>query len=407
MTRASLVLNAGSSSLKFAVYKDGPGTRPAVLRGRIAGIGTEPVFSARDEAGRALPEDQGMQLEEGVGYDPLMASLLDWLNSRQGGVTIAAAGHRVVHGGRDHASPARVDAALLTELATLSPLAPLHQPHNLAAIRAVAAAMPGLPQVACFDTSFHHTQARLSKLFALPRALTEKGIIRYGFHGLSYDYIAGILPDHLDCRAEGRVIVAHLGNGASMCAMKARRSVATSMGFTALAGLMMGQRCGTLDPGIVLYLIREVGMAPEAVEHMLYQESGLLGVSGISNDVELLQASAEPSAREAIDLFCERAACELAALAVTIAGLDAIIFTAGIGENSALVRRLICDRLTWMGVVLDGEANGRSAVRISSPASAVDVLVLPTDEEAVIARSTQALLALQNDEVPSGQIARA
>ncbi len=271
------------------------------------------------------------------------------------------------------------------------PLAPLHQPHNLAAIRCVAASVPGLPQVACFDTSFHRTQDRLAQLFALPRALTEAGIVRYGFHGLSYEYIAGTLPTHLADRAEGRVIVAHLGNGASMCAMRERRSVATSMGFTALDGLMMGRRCGALDPGVLIHLVEQRGMEIGQVRHLLYEESGLLGVSGISNDVRLLEASTAPEASEALALFSYRAARELGALATSIDGLDAIVFTAGIGENSAKVRQLICARLGWLGVALDAESNAQHATRISTPASRVDVLVVPTDEEEIIARATYTL----------------
>lgn len=308
-------------------------------------------------------------------------------------MTLKAAGHRVVHGGRNHTGPARVTEALLGDLEELVPLAPLHQPLNLTAIRCVADYDPDLPQVACFDTSFHHTQDRLAQRFALPRDLTEAGIIRYGFHGLSYDYIASILPTHLGARAEGRVIVAHLGNGASMRAMTDRRSVATSMGFTALDGLVMGRRCGALDPGIVLYLLAAKGMTPNEVSHLLYQESGLLGVSGINNNMATLQASNAPQAREAIELFCYRAAGELARLAASIGGLDAIVFTAGIGENSALVRKLICDRLGWMGVSLDDAANTRNASSITAADSGIDVLVIPTDEEAVIARATQRLCA--------------
>lgn len=392
MTDAILVLNAGSSSLKFAIYPDEAGEPSAVLRGKIAGIGGDPVLSARDGDGRAVPQDDLMRLDPGATHDDLVPALLDWLTGHQGGVTVVAAGHRVVHGGLTQSGPARVTDTLLADLDALVPLAPLHQPHNLAAIRRVAAAAPGLPQVACFDTSFHRTQDRLAQLFALPRALTDAGIIRYGFHGLSYDYISGILPRHLGDRAEGRVIVAHLGNGASMCAMKDRRSVATSMGFTALDGLMMGRRCGAIDPGVLLHLMNERGMTAREIEHLLYEESGLLGVSAISNDMAVLQASDAPEAREAIDLFCYRAACGLAALAAAIAGLDALVFTAGIGENSALVRRLISDRLGWMGVALDAEANARHATRISAPDSDVDVLVIPTDEETVIAQATRELI---------------
>ena len=391
MTDAILVLNAGSSSLKFAVYPDEADTRTPVLRGKIAGIGSGPVFSASDGAGRAVAQDDLIRPDPGATHDDLIPVLLDWLKSHQDGITITAAGHRVVHGGLERTGPARVTGALLAELDTLVPLAPLHQPHNLAAIRSVAAREPGLAQVACFDTSFHRTQSRLAQIFALPRALTEAGIIRYGFHGLSYEYIAGTLPTHLGSRAEGRVIAAHLGNGASMCAMKACRSVATSMGLTALDGLMMGRRSGAIDPGVLLHLVEERGMAVSEVKHLLYEESGLLGVSGISNDVRVLEASTDPAAIEALELFSYRAACEIGALATSIEGLDAIVFTAGIGENSAGVRDLICARLGWLGVTLDREANDRHATRISAPTSRVDVLVVPTDEEGVIARATHGI----------------
>ncbi len=392
MTGAILVLNAGSSSLKFAVYPDAPGTSAALLRGKIAGIGTAPVFSATDGQGRALPPGTLMPLHSGQGHDALIPALLDWLKTHPGGDAITAAGHRVVHGGRDHDGPARITDALLAELDTLVPLAPLHQPHNLAAIRCVALSVPGLPQVACFDTSFHRTQDRLAQLFAIPRAMSDAGILRYGFHGLSYHYIAGVLPAHLGARAEGRVIVAHLGNGASLCAMKAGRSVATTMGFTALDGLMMGQRCGALDPGVVLYLLNQKGMTPQEITHLLYSESGLLGVSGISSDMAVLEASGAAAAKEAIDLFCYRAAGEAARLASAIGGLDAIVFTAGIGENSARVRQRICDQLSWMGVTLDATLNDANALRIGAVESEVEVLVIPTDEEAVIARATQRLV---------------
>ncbi|PIL20112.1 hypothetical protein P775_10615 [Puniceibacterium antarcticum] len=391
MTDAVLVLNAGSSSLKFAVYPHAEGEPTAILRGKIAGIATCPVFSASDATGQPLPQDARMPLPPDATHADLIPALLDWIQSHRGGVTLTAAGHRVVHGGRRQTGPARVSDALLEELDKLVPLAPLHQPHNLAAIRCVAASAPDLPQIACFDTSFHRTQDRLAQLFALPRALSDAGILRYGFHGLSYDYIASTLPAHLGTRAGGRVIAAHLGNGASMCAMKNRQSVATSMGFTALDGLMMGQRCGALDPGVVLYLMEEKHLSTAEVTHLLYSDSGLLGVSGLSNDMATLEASIAPEAREAIELFCFRAAAELAGLAAAIGGLDALIFTAGIGENSALVRRLICDRLNWMGITLDPNGNIRNARFISTAASAVDVLVIPTDEEGVIARATQDL----------------
>lgn len=391
MTAVILVLNVGSSSVKFAAYLKDAIARAPVLRGKITGIGNRSVFSACDENARALPEEELMPIDAEAQLDELIPALLKWLKSHKRGLSIAAVGHRVVHGGQNHSGPALVTQSLLIELDELVPLAPLHQPHNLAAIRCLATSAPGVPQVACFDTSFHRTQDRLAQLFALPRAMTDAGIIRYGFHGVSYEYIANTLPAYLGDQADGRVVVAHLGNGASMCAMKARRSIATSMGFTALDGLMMGRRCGAIDPGVVLYLINEKGMTAREVERLLYKKSGLLGVSGLSNNMAVLEASATQEAREAIELFCYRAAGELAALATALGGLDAIVFTAGIGENSALVRHLIIDRLSWLGVLLDPEANERNTGRISSMGSDIAVFVIPTDEESVIADATRVL----------------
>jgi acetate kinase len=391
MTQAILVLNAGSSSLKFAVYPAQAGQDEPLLRGKIAGIGAEPVFTVRDAAGQSVPAGVGLAAD--AGPSAAVAAVLAWVAGHQGGVEVVAAGHRVVHGGRDYTGPARITPSVMADLEALVPLAPLHQPHNLAAIRAVAALSPDLPQTACFDTSFHRSQDRLAQLFALPRAMADEGILRYGFHGLSYDYIASVLPAHLGARVAGRVIVAHLGNGASLCAMTAGKSRATSMGFTALDGLMMGQRCGAIDPGVLLYLAQQKGMEIAAIEHLLYQESGLLGVSGISNDMRVLQDSAAPEAAEAIDLFCLRAAQEMAALCAVIGGLDALVFTAGIGEKSALVREKITARLAWLGIALDPAANAKDATRISGEASTVEVLVIPTNEELVIANATRAVLA--------------
>ncbi|WP_022704566.1 acetate/propionate family kinase [Pseudorhodobacter ferrugineus] len=391
MSDAILVLNAGSSSLKFAVFTGNEDILAPAMRGKIAGIGTDPMFSAQNSAGGTVPDDFP-PMDRGTGLDRLIPTLLDWVQAHSGGITLSAVGHRVVHGGQHHAAPARVTDALLADLAALVALAPLHQPHNLAAIRSVAALLPDLPQVACFDTSFHRTQSRLAQLFALPRAMADDGILRYGFHGLSYDYIASALPNNLGQGGNGRVIVCHLGNGASLCAMKDRQSVATSMGFTALDGLVMGTRCGTLDPGVVLYLL-DKGWGAEAITQLLYQESGLLGVSGISSDMAILEASTAPQAQEAIDLFCYRAASQLAALVPALGGLDAIVFTAGIGEKSARVRRGICAQLHWMGVDLDTGANESHATRISPPDSTIDVLIIPTNEEAVIARATLALIS--------------
>lgn len=304
---------------------------------------------------------------------------------------MVAAGHRVVHGERRFTQPVMVTPEVLQQLEGLVSLAPLHQPHNLSAIKAMAKRSAGLPQIACFDTSFHRTQPRVAELFALPRALADEGVIRYGFHGLSYDYIASVLEGHIGAKANGRVIVAHLGNGASMCALKDRKSVATSMGFTALHGLMMGRRCGTLDAGVVLHLMQNKGMSVEDVQHMLYRESGLLGVSGISNNMQVLLENEDERAREAIELYCYRAACEMGSLIAAMGGLDAIVFTAGIGENAAHVRRLIAERLQWLGVELSPTDNERNACKISTADSKIDVLVVPTNEELVIAKAVRAI----------------
>jgi acetate kinase len=281
---------------------------------------------------------------------------------------------------------------MLAELDALSPLAPLHQPHNLAAVRAIEALQPRLAQVACFDTAFHAGQPWVMQALALPRRITDAGVKRYGFHGLSYEYIAHVLPEHLGVQAEGRVIVAHLGNGASLCALRGRRSVATTMGFTALDGLMMGTRCGSLDPGVVLYLMRERGMTFEEVQTMLYEESGLLGVSGISSDMRTLEASANPDAQRAIDLYVHRIASELGALAASLGGLDALVFTAGIGEHSAAIRARVCRDAAWLGVACDEDANLRHATCISMPESRCSAWVIPTNEELMLAMHAQALL---------------
>lgn len=386
MSDLVLTLNAGSSSIKFGVFPRRAGAAP-LIRGKITGIGRAPAFSAHGPGGDGMEKGDLADIAHDAGHEALVARLLDWLEAHQGDGALVAVGHRVVHGGRDFHGPVGIDERVLSALEALTPLAPLHQPQNLAAVRVVAARRPDLTQIACFDTSFHRTQGRLARTFALPRALTDRGIIRYGFHGLSYEYIAGALPDHLGARADGRVVVAHLGNGASMCAMRERKSVATSMGFAALDGLMMGQRCGALDAGVVLHLIQNDGLSAAEVGDLLYHRSGLLGVSGISNNMRVLEESDDPHAREAIELFCYRAASVLGALTAENGGLDALVFTAGIGENSATVRRMICDRLAWLGVEIDSAANEAGALRIGAGRSPVDVLVLPTDEEAVIARA--------------------
>ena len=390
MADTILVINSGSSSIKFALYPAEPGA--ALLRGRIGGIGRAPDFVVRDGAGTLLAEDGLERIEASAGHGDLTLALLDWLREHNGGNSLVAAGHRVVHGGRRFAGPVVIDADTMSQLEELVSLAPLHQPHNLAAVRTVEQWSPGLLQVACFDTAFHRTQPRLAQLFGLPRHLSDEGVLRYGFHGLSYEYMAGVLPDHLGDRADGRVVVAHLGNGASMCALKQRRSIATTMGFTALDGLIMGRRCGALDPGVVLHLQQSLGMSADETQNLLYRESGLLGVSGISNSMQVLEESGEENAQEAIDLYCYRAACEMGALVTALEGLDAIVFTAGIGENSSTVRRQICRQLAWLGVELDVAANDDGATKISAHGSAVDVLVIHTNEERVIGDATRALL---------------
>lgn len=393
MSGVFLTLNAGSSSIKFAVF-EGAGSNPQCqIKGKIAGIGSKPIFSAHDCNGAALDAGDFATLDTAAPHQSVIKLLLPWISAHLDGQPLLGVGHRVVHGGQFYLEPTLITPSVITQLETLVSLAPLHQPHNLAAIRAVALSYPDIPQIACFDTSFHRTQNRLAQMFALPREISDEGVLRYGFHGLSYDYIASVLPEHLGAEASGRVIVAHLGNGSSMCAMKAHRSVATTMGFTALDGLMMGRRCGALDPGVVLYLMQAKGMSAAEIERLLYKQSGLLGVSGLSNDMQVLQASDDPHAREAIALYCYRAASSLAGLLPAIGGLDALVFTAGIGENSALIRKLICKQLSWLGVALNDEANERTAPMISARTSSAKVLVLPTNEELVVANACRMLLA--------------
>lgn len=400
MTGDILTLNAGSSSIKFAVFAPEHPDKTARITGKIAGIGGAPVFTAQGPTGTALPAGPLDALDPSSSHENLVALLLEWLEQQLAGQPLGIVGHRVVHGGRTFGQPVRITDAILDELETLVPLAPLHQPHNLSAIHAVANWRPDLAQIACFDTGFHRTQDRLATLFALPRALSDEGVIRYGFHGLSYDYMARVLPEQIGAKADGRVIVAHLGNGASMCAMQNRKSVATSMGFTALDGLMMGRRCGALDPGVVLYLLQSKGMDAAQIETLLYKNSGLLGVSGISNNMKVLEDSDAPTAREAIDLYAYRAASTLAGLVPALGGLDALVFTAGIGENSSCIRRAICDRLQWLGIKIDASANDVNAIKISTETSAVDVLVLPTNEEAVIADACRTLMNAPSAQTP-------
>ena len=386
-----LVLNAGSSSIKFSIFMMGGDecNLNFTLRGEIEGIGAEHArFWAASAAGQVVREKALSGPDTHLNHNQALAELMQWIEDREAQRPIIAAGHRVVHGGVHFATPVQVDQGVLQQLDALIPLAPLHQPHNLAAIRALAHIKPDLPQVACFDTAYHRTQPSLAQAFALPRDLTEGGVHRYGFHGLSYEYIASVLPEFLGELADGRVVVAHLGNGASMCAMLKRKSVATTMGFTALEGLPMGTRCGALDPGVVLYLQTKLGMDVAQVTDLLYHRSGLLGVSGISNDMRTLLASHTSSAAEAIDLFIYRIGRELGSLAAALGGLDALVFTGGISEHAAPIRARVGRDAAWLGVRIDEVANRRGDRCISPIDSAVPVYVIPTNEELVIARHT-------------------
>ena len=389
----ALVLNAGSSSLKFCVY-----ARPQAndwhleSRGQIEGIGASPRILARDADGRTLIDQApSTPVHDGAGA---LEALAVWLRSMFGGGRVLGVGHRVVHGGARYTGPVIVTGQVLAELHGLIPLAPLHQPHNLAAIEAVSERLPGTPQVACFDTSFHRTQSTLAELIALPDEICQAGVRRYGFHGLSYEYIATALPRMAADIARARVIVAHLGNGASLCALRDGKSVDSSLGFTALDGLCMGTRPGEVDPGVILYLFQNLGLSAPEVETVLYKKSGLLAISGISSDMRDLLASSEAKARLAVDYFVYRAAKEIGALAAVLGGIDGLVFTAGIGENSAEIRRRICESSAWLGIKLDAEANARNALRISVAESRVSVWVIPTNEELMIARHTGLLLGL-------------
>ena len=382
-----LVLNAGSSSLKFGMYRrpeKGPLAR--VAQGQIDGIGTRARLSAKDDAGAILvDQDLGADVRDGT---MALDELAEWLSSRFDRESLAAVGHRVVHGGQRFARPTVVTPEIVEDLRKLSPLAPLHQPFNLAAIDAVFDRLPGVPQVACFDTAFHSGHSAVAELMPLPRDLREKGLRRYGFHGLSYEYIASVLPQVAPEIAAGRVLVAHLGSGASICALNDGRSIDSSLGFTALDGLCMGSRPGGLDPGVVLYLFQQLGMSVREVEDVLYRKSGLLGISGISNDMRVLLGSGEPTARLAVDYFVYRAAKEIGALTAALGGLDGLVFTAGIGENSSEVRRRICEACSWLGVRLDTLANEACGPRITARDSEVSAWVIATDEELMIARHT-------------------
>ena len=389
-----LVINAGSSSLKFSIFRVASnGELKVEINGQISGIGTEPRFVARSTERKVLGE-QSWAHDQRNDRPAMLRYLLEWVEGHISDLRLVAAGHRVVHGGTGFSAPRLITPELMVALEALVPLAPLHQPHNLAAIRALTQAHPDLPQVACFDTAFHRTQPWQAQTFAIDRALTEEGVRRYGFHGLSYEYISTRLPQIDPELGRGRVVVAHLGSGASMCAIRDGQSQDSTMGFTALDGLPMGTRSGSIDPGVLLYLMQQKGMSIGAIETMLYNKSGLLGVSGLSNDMRDLLASDRPAAAEAVELFCFRIARETGAMAASMGGIDAFVFTAGIGEKSAVVRARVMQRLDWLGARIDETANATNAQLISSSDSLIPVYVIPTDEEGMIARHCMAVLGM-------------
>jgi acetate kinase len=384
------VLNAGSSSIKFAMYE--PGADGALLlRGQVERIGQGPRLEARDAASKVLVEHELSDVH--ADHEAATAEIIALRRQLLGERAVLAVGHRVVHGGTDYSAPALIGERVLGTLAELVRLAPLHQPHNLAPIRAIARAVPDLPQVACFDTAFHRSQPALAQAFALPREISAAGVRRYGFHGLSYDYIVRRLAETNPEMARARLVIAHLGNGASLCAVSDGRSVASTMGFTAVDGLMMGTRTGAIDPGVLLYLMQQRGMDAAAIEDLLYRRSGLLGVSGIASDMRTLRQSKAPEAAEAIALFVYRIVREIGSMAAALGGVDAVVFTAGIGEHDAATRAEVIAGCGWLGVALDTARNAAGRGCISTDASRVSAWVLPTDEERMIARYTSQVVA--------------
>jgi acetate kinase len=394
-----VVLNAGSSSLKFGVYRRAAGVSWEIAaRGQVEGIGLSPRMSARDGAHVVMATPApGADIRDAR---TALGHVMSWLHATFPGARVVGVGHRVVHGGPRHVGPAIITPDVLAELRELVPLAPLHQPHNLAAIEAVAQRLPDVPQVACFDTSFHRAMPEIAQLVPLPREICGANVKRYGFHGLSCEYIASVLPQVAPEVARKRVIIAHLGSGASLCALRDGRSVDSTLGFTALDGLCMGTRPGAVDPGVILYLLQVLELSATEIEAVLYRKSGLLGISGVSNDMRDLLQSSEPSARLAVDYFVYRAAKEIGALAAVLGGIDGLVFTAGIGENSPEIRRRICEASSWLGIELDSEANAGNATRISSTTSAVPVWMIPTNEELMIAHHTARLLGLDDGHAP-------
>ena len=383
-----LVINSGSSSIKFSIYTP---IKTLLYRGEIESIYKSPKLTISNNNHQHIFN----QTIQDSGIKAGLQAIFAWFESLPDAIKLTAVGHRIVHGGKYFLKPTLVTDDVMEKISSLIPLAPYHQAENLLAIKIIKNLYPEIPQVACFDTSFHQTQEKLATLFAIPRNLTDEGIIRYGFHGLSYEYIASVINQHIGDIGNQRVIVAHLGSGASMCAISQHKSIATSMGFTALDGLMMGTRCGSIDPGLILYLLQEKKWSIEQVSTMLYKKSGLLGVSSYSSDMQELQSSTEQNAIEAVNLFCFLAAKEIAALCGVLQGCDAIIFTAGIGERSALVRKKICDRLKWLGVVLNDEKNNSNSSVISQDSSQICVGVIKTNEEYMIYQHTVNLLDMK------------
>jgi acetate kinase len=392
MKKGYAVINGGSSSIKFSVFADSAGNDLDFhFGGQVDGIGVAPRFVAK-APDRSVMESKTWENLSDINHRSLLDYLIHWVGDHLQGIEVQAVGHRVVHGGDIYSRPVRIDEHVLQILETFIPLAPLHQPHNLVPIRTIGELNPDLIQVACFDTAFHTTNPLVAKNFALPRAFTAEGVHRYGFHGLSYEYIARKLPEIDPRAAGGRVVVAHLGSGASMCAILEGKSIASTMGFTALDGLPMGTRTGSLDPGVLLYMMREKKMDADAIETLLYKESGLLGISQISNDMRILLDSDDPLAEEAIALFVYRIQREIGSLAAALGGLDALVFTAGIGEHAPRIRERVCKQARWLGIEMDPEANQRGGPRISSPDSTISVWVIPTNEELMIATHTRDLL---------------
>ncbi|WP_214475591.1 acetate/propionate family kinase [Mesorhizobium sp. dw_380] len=390
MTRQSiLALNAGSSSIKFALYDLASSQELQLVSRGTLDLGDRSTLRAKAADGTVQCD---RRLAADKPQDAAIGEMLNWVRHELGGRELICAGHRIVHGGSEFIEPVRLTPEIIEAMDRLTPLAPLHQPRSLAPVRAIAALQPDLPQIGCFDTAFHQTIEPIVRRFALPRKYEGEGLRRYGFHGLSYEYIAGRLGEMSPTLAVKRTIIAHLGNGASLCALREGKSVDTTMGFSALDGLVMGTRCGAIDPGVLLYLLLERGIAADRLQTMLYEQSGLLGISGISGDMRTLEASNDPRAREAMELFAFRAAREAAALANTMGGLECLVFTAGIGERSSSVRKAICEKLAWLGVAIDGPANDAHAQTISRPESKVEIRVVATDEEKIIARHSRVVM---------------